>query len=85
MTAHEVLFESVPSKRLFRVAEAARYLGISDDSLRKYADLGEIPVYCFHRRRAFKLEDLNQLIGNLPLWNDDDHGETRAGRERETP
>ena len=57
--------------------------GISDDTLRKYADLGTITAYRFNDRRAFKLEDLNQLIDALPLWNDRNHDESRAGRDRE--
>jgi excisionase family DNA binding protein len=57
------------------------YLGISDDTLRKYADLGQIPAYRFiNGHRAFKLEDLNRLIDNLPLWNDSHRDTTRAGR-----
>jgi excisionase family DNA binding protein len=69
-----------PSQRLFTVGAAAQYLGISDDSLRKYADLGQIPVYRFNDRRAFKLEDLDRLIDTLPLWNDPASDTARAGR-----
>ena len=71
----------VPNQRLFGVSAAARYLDISDDTLRKYADLGEIPVYRFiNGHRVFKLEDLNRLIDNLPPWNDPASDTTRAGR-----
>ena len=74
----------VPNQRLFTVSPAARYLGISDDTLRKYADLGQIPVYRFiNGHRVFKLEDLNRLIDALPLWNDPASDTTRAGRERD--
>jgi excisionase family DNA binding protein len=74
----------VPAQRLFGPKAAARYLGISDDTLRKYADLGEIPAYRFiNGHRAFKLEDLNRLIDSLPLWNDRTSDTTRAGRVRE--
>src|SRR5262245_42663826 len=52
----------VPSRRLLRVRAAARYLGISDDTLRKYADIGLIQAYRFSNgHRVFKLEDLNDL------------------------
>lgn len=75
---------SVPNQRLFSVGAAARYLGISDDTLRKYADLSKIPVYRFiNGNRAFKLEDLNRLIDELPMWNDRTSDTTRAGRDRE--
>src|SRR5215468_2984473 len=78
---HGVQIEPVPNQRLFSVGAAAKYLGISDDTLRKYADLGQIPVYRFiNGHRAFKLEDLNKLIDELPLWNDPASDTTRAGR-----
>jgi hypothetical protein len=71
----------VPNQRLFGVGAASQYLGISDDTLRKYADLGQVPVYRFiNGHRAFKLEDLNRLIDELPLWNDRASDTTRAGR-----
>jgi excisionase family DNA binding protein len=73
--------EPVPKQQLFSVGAAARYLGVSDDTLRKYADLGKIPVYRFmNGHRVFKLEDLNRLIDGLPLWNDRASDTTRAGR-----
>jgi excisionase family DNA binding protein len=75
--------EPVPTRRLFTVSAAAQYLGISDDTLRKYADLGLIPVHRFiNGHRAFKLEDLNRLIDNLPRWDDAQRDmKTCAGRE----
>ncbi len=80
-----VQIQTVPNKRLFGVAAAAKYLGISDDTLRKYADLEQIPVYRFiNGHRAFKLEDLNRLIDDLPLWNHRSTSDTaRAGRVEE--
>jgi excisionase family DNA binding protein len=72
----------VPNQRLFAVRAAAQYVGISDDTLRKYADLGRIPVYRFmNGHRVFKLEDLNRLIDDLPLWNDRASDTARAGRD----
>lgn len=74
----------VPNQRLFSVGTAARYLGISDDTLRKYADLGKIPVYRFiNGNRVFKLEDLDALIDALPLWKDQNNDATCAGRDKE--
>jgi len=74
--------QPVPTERLLAVGAAAKYLGISDDTLRKYANLGRIAVYRFiNGHRAFKLEDLNRLIDELPSWNDDGISDTtRAGR-----
>ena len=66
-----VTVQNVPNQRLFKVGAAARYLGICDDTIRKYADLGQIPVYRFiNGDRVFRLEDLNKLIDSLPLWDD---------------
>jgi hypothetical protein len=82
-TAMGVLqLSSVPKQRLFTVGPAARYLGMSADTLRKYADLGCIPTYRnpFNGHRVFKLEDLIRLIDSLPLWNDPASDMTRAGR-----
>jgi excisionase family DNA binding protein len=81
---HSIEIQPVPNQRLFAVGAAAKYLGVSDDTLRKYADLGQIPVYRFlNGHRAFKLEDLNRLIDELPLWNDRASDTARAGRVRE--
>ena len=78
--ARPVALISIPNQRLFTVGAAAQYLGISDDTLRKYADLGQIPVYRFiNGHRAFKLEDLDQLIDALPLWNAGPAIQARAG------
>jgi excisionase family DNA binding protein len=75
-----VQIQPEPAQRLFSIGAAAHYLGVSDDTLRKYADLGKIPAYRFiNGHRAFKLEDLNRLIDELPLWNDCTSDTTRAG------
>jgi excisionase family DNA binding protein len=79
-----VQIQPVPTQRLFGVGAAAHYLGVSDDTLRKYADLGQIPAFRFiNGHRAFKLEDLNELIDSLPMWNDRTSDTARAGRDRE--
>jgi excisionase family DNA binding protein len=71
----------IPTQRLLGVSAAAQYLGISDDTLRKYADLGEIPAYRFiNGHRAFKVEDLDRLIDSLPPWDDRRSDTARAGR-----
>ena len=76
--------QPVPTQRLFGVGAAAHYLGVSDDTLRKYADLGQIPAFRFiNGHRAFKLEDLNELIDSLPMWNARTSDTARAGRDRE--
>lgn len=60
----------VPNQRLFGPAAAARYLGISTDTLYKISDLGEVTAYNWNGRRAYRLEDLDRLIESLPKWDD---------------
>jgi hypothetical protein len=80
MIGKPVTLIQVPNKRLFQVAAAARYLGISPNSLRKYADLGLIRALKFDRRRVFDLEDLNRFVASLPCY--DSCGE-RPGSQKE--
>jgi excisionase family DNA binding protein len=76
----QVPTRAVSTRRLFSVGAAAKYLGISDDTLRKYVALGLIPAYRFlNGNRAFKREDLDELIARMPLWNDHGRDTTRAG------
>jgi hypothetical protein len=58
----------VPNQRLFGPAAAARYLGISPDTLKKRTDLQEIPCFEDHGRRTYKLEDLEAHVGSLKPW-----------------
>lgn len=77
MIGKPIALIQVPNQRLFIMSAAARYLGISDDSLKKYTDLGQIKAYDFNGRRAYRLEDMDYLIENLPQW-DDSRGEKPA-------
>ncbi len=58
----------IPNQRLFSTQAAARYLGICEDTLRTYADLGDIPARRLGRRRVFTLEDLDTFIEALPAY-----------------
>ena len=70
MIGKPVALIQVPNQRLFGPAAAARYLGISDDTLKKYTDLRQLTAYNFNGRRAYRLEDLDYLIEHLPEWDD---------------
>ena len=59
----------VPNQRLFKTKEAAKYLGIHQDTLRTYADLGRITPRRINKRRVFTLEDLNAFIDSLPCYD----------------
>ena len=58
----------VPNQRLFSTTAAAQYLGVSDDTLRTYADEGLIPARRLKRRRVFTLEGLDTFIDGLPEY-----------------
>ena len=77
MIGNRIALIQVPNQRLFKVQAAAQYLGISDDSLRKYTELGQIRAYVFNGVRVYKLEELDGLIDRLPAW-DDSSGEKPA-------
>ncbi len=68
MIGKTVALIQVPNQRLFGTKAAAYYLGICDDSLRKYSDLGWINPRRLERRRVFILEDLDAFIDSLPLY-----------------
>ena len=70
MIGKPVALIQVPSQRLFGTRAAARYLGVCEDSLRKYADLGWIKARRLEKRRVFTLEDLDRFIESLPEYRD---------------
>ncbi len=79
MIGKPVALIQVPNQRLFSAKAAAQYLGICQDTLRTYADLGQIRVKCLGKRRVFTLEALDQFIDALPCY--DSQG-GRPGLER---
>lgn len=60
----------VPKQRLMRVGKAAIYLGLNRETLRKYADLGQIPCKRIRGERWFLIEHLDAWIDAQPEWND---------------
>lgn len=66
MLEQPIALIQVPNQRLFAMRAAARYLGVSPDTLRTYADLGWIRARRLRRRRVFLLEDLDDFIDCLP-------------------
>ena len=59
----------IPDKRKFSMSEAARYLGIHEQTLRVKSDLGEISARKEGRFRVFLLEDLDKYLENLPAYD----------------
>jgi len=81
---------SVPEQAAFYVRDAARYLGISPNTLRKRSDLGLIMV----RRdengsRVFLLGDLDNYLDSLPPYtegvNPIDSRPVETGQRKEVP
>lgn len=61
----------IPEQAAFRVRDAARYLGISPNTLRKRSDLGLIrALRDKNGERIFLLRDLNAYLESLPEYND---------------
>ena len=70
---------NVPNQRMFKTKEAAKYLGMHPDTLRKYADLGWLTPKRINKGRVFTLEDLDAFIDSLPCY--DDPGGKPGGKE----
>ena len=68
MTTKLVKLIQATSQRLFNTNQAAQYLGISDDSMRSYADEGLINARRLKQRRVFAREDLDAFIDSLPEY-----------------
>jgi hypothetical protein len=59
----------IPEQAAFRVRIAARYLGISPNTLRKRSDLGLIPARRDENgERIFLLRDLDAYLESLPEY-----------------
>lgn len=58
----------VPSQRLFGTTDAAKYLGMSINTLRKYTDLGIIDARWdrWRKQRVYTLEELDRYIKEPP-------------------
>ena len=71
ITAVEVV--QVPKQAAFAVSDAAQYLGISPNTLRKRCDQGLIPAKRNENgHRVFLLFDLNNYLNHLPSYYQDD-------------
>lgn len=58
----------IPAQRGFNVADAAKYLGMHPQTLRRLSDLGEIACRRVGKHRVFLLEDLDSWIERQPKW-----------------
>ncbi len=81
---------SVPEQAAFYVRDAARYLGISPNTLRKRSDLGLIMVRRDENgNRVFLLCDLDNYLNSLPPYtegvNPTDSRPVETGPRKEAP
>ncbi len=58
----------IPAQRGFQVNEAAEYLSMHPQTLRRMADRGEIPCRRVNKHRVFLLEDLDRWLESQPKW-----------------
>jgi excisionase family DNA binding protein len=58
----------IPDQRVFSVGEAAKYIGVHEQTLRGMTDLGQIKARKQGKRRAYLLEDLDRYIESMPAW-----------------
>ena len=59
----------VPQEAAFKVRRAAKYLGMSPNTLRKKSDLGLIPARKNESgERVFLLRDLDAYLNSLPSY-----------------
>ena len=54
-------------REYFKIAEAAEFIGVSQTTLRKWADEGQIPVYVNKANgyRLFLQKDLEKFLGDM--------------------
>ncbi len=60
---------SIPVQRVFPPRQAAQYLGVHPQTLKKLTDEGKLPARWMGNRRAYTLEELDHFINSLPDYN----------------
>ena len=70
LPAFLILAKGGPVKKLceyLKVAEAAEFIGVSQTTLRKWADQGQIPMYVNKANgyRLFLQKDLERFLGDM--------------------
>ncbi len=60
---------SIPVQRVFPPRQAAQYLGVHPQTLKKLTDEGKLPARWMRNRRAYLLEELECYVQSLPDYN----------------
>ena len=60
---------SIPAQRVFPPRQAAQYLGVHPQTLKKLTDEGKLPARWMRNRRAYLLEELERYVQSLPDYN----------------
>jgi excisionase family DNA binding protein len=69
MIGRPAVILQIPDQRVFSISEAAKYIGVHEQTLRDMTDLGQIKARKQGKRRAYLLEELDRYVENLPEWN----------------
>lgn len=53
-----------------KIGSAAKYLDVSEETLRSMSDRGDVPCKRLNRSRYFLIEDLDKWRRQLPDWTE---------------
>jgi len=60
--------KDIPSQRGLKIEDAAKYIGMHPQTLRKLTDLGQVPCRRIGNHRVFLLEELDRWLESAPAW-----------------
>jgi hypothetical protein len=75
MIGKPIALIQVPNQRFFSMGEAARYVGMDPDTLKRYCDEARITAKDVNGRRMFLLEELDRFLESFPNWGENGAGE----------
>ena len=61
----------IPDRRVLTVGAAAKYLGCSSKTLRRWTREKKVPAINMFGRRGYLIEDLERIVDSSRQWVDD--------------